>query len=90
MLADNDVADSELAQLPVHVVDEAFRESRGGLTPRRLRFHPQHDEREDRGDHVEAAVDRVGHLPVAIPVLRARALHDRGIKWQRLVVLLAQ
>ena len=32
-----------------------------------FRLQPEQDQREDRRDHVEAAVDRVGHLALAIP-----------------------
>ena len=87
MLADDDVADAELAQLAVHVVDEALGEAGGGRSAVGRLLEPQQHERQHGRDHVEAAVDRVGHRALQIPVRRARARDDRVVqRQQRLVV----
>src|SRR5204862_128199 len=58
MLAHHIVADADLAQSRVHVVDEDLGEDDGGPFPRFAeRFEAQQDERRHRRDHVEPAVE---------------------------------
>ena len=64
MLADDIVADADLAQARVHIVDEQLGEQDRRAPPRLAeRFQPQQDQSGHRRDHVEAAVDRVRHPP---------------------------
>ena len=81
MLADDIVADADLAERPVHVVDEDLGEQHRGAAPRfALAFHPQQHQGEDRRDHVEAAVERVRHPALAIPGRLAPAGDDGAIE----------
>ena len=68
MLADDMVADAELAQSRVHVVDEQLGQQPDGLAAGlTLGLEPEQDQSGHRRDHVEAAVDRIGHPALAIP-----------------------
>ncbi len=79
MLADDEIADATLAQLAVHVGDEAFGETRRILA-RIERIEPEQHQRQHAGDHVEAAVERVRHRAVAIPAGAARLGDHRVVK----------
>ncbi len=62
MLADDIVADPDLAERGVHILDEHFGEQGDRLAPG-FAFGLEPDQRQchHRRDHVEAAVERVGH-----------------------------
>ena len=81
MLADDIIADAELAQGRVHVVDEDLGEQDRGRAPGlALRLEPEQDEGGQRGDHVEAAVERVGHPALPIPEGVAALGDDRRVE----------
>ena len=80
MLAHDDIADADLAQLAVHIVDETLGEVGACRWPVGIAFKPQQDQAQHRGDHIEPAVDAIGHGAVQIPVRRPRARHDRIVK----------
>ena len=64
MLADDIVADADLAQLPSMSSMKISVSSTDGSRPASpSRLQPEQDQREHRRDHVEAAVDRVRHPP---------------------------
>ena len=68
MLADDEIADPDLAQGAVHVVDEDLGQShRFRLGTLALRFQAKENQRQHRRDHVETALERVRHSAVAIP-----------------------
>ena len=68
MLAHHIVADADLAQSGVHVVNEGLGEQHRRRPPRVARFlQAEQDQGGQCRDHVEAAVQRVRHLAVAIP-----------------------
>ncbi len=83
MLADDDVADADLAQLAVHIVDEALGERGAGQHPGGLLLEPQQHDRQHRRDHVEPAVDRVRDPAFPIPMRQPRARHRRLIQRRR-------
>src|SRR3546814_20179509 len=57
MLADDEIADADLAQLPVHVVDEALGQIDRRLTQRLpLAVEAQKHQRHHQRQHVEPAV----------------------------------
>ena len=78
MLADDEVANPHLAQAGIHVVDEQLGEQ-NRLPPRFVPFllEPEQDEGEQRSDHVEPALDRVGDPPPGVPGRRPPGL-DQG------------
>jgi len=79
MLAHNHVADADLAQLRVHIIDENFGQPDAFLRQSRLPLQPQQREGEERGDHFKSPVDMVWHTAM-IPIWRPGAGHQRIIK----------
>src|SRR3546814_6824247 len=81
MLADHQVADTHLAHAAVHVIDEQLGQQHrivACLIP--VVLQPQQYQRENRGDHVETAVERVRHLTFAIPGGVARLGDEGGVE----------
>ncbi len=76
LLADDHVAEPDLAHLPVHVVHEQFGKLDAGEPLPGIFVDPVEDECEHQIDHVEAAVERVGNASLRIPVRRARGGDD--------------
>ncbi|OHD03782.1 MAG: hypothetical protein A2885_03720 [Sphingopyxis sp. RIFCSPHIGHO2_01_FULL_65_24] len=78
LLADDHVAETDLAHLAVHVGHEQF----GKMDPRqrlnRIFVDAMEDERHHQPDHVEPSVERVGNAAGLVPVRRARG-RDHGV-----------
>ena len=61
-------------------MNDLGEQHRGRRARLALRLEPQQHQRGQRGDHVEAAVDRVGHAAVAIPGGIAARRDDRAVE----------
>ncbi len=81
MRADDIVADPDLAEGAVHVVDEDLgKKDRRQLARLALGLQPEQRQGGHRSHHVEAAVERVGHLAVPVPVGVAADLDQRPVE----------
>ena len=90
MLAHHIVADADLAQRRFHVVDEQLGEEDRRAAPRPpLVLDPQQDQRQQRGDHVEAAVDRIRHLSLPVPGGIPPRGHDGAVERRHRFAVLA-
>ena len=67
MFADNHVANADLPQLAVHVLDENLGQPGEILSLIVILFQPDQHQRENRCDHIETAVDTVRYLRFFIP-----------------------
>ena len=76
MFADEQVANSGLSELSIHILDEEFGEQRGPRGQFRIAFHAKHYERQHRCHHIESSLDRIGHSAIAVP-LRLAGDFDR-------------
>src|SRR3546814_4098192 len=88
MLADHQVADTHLAHAAVHVIDEQLGQQHrivACLIP--VVLQPQQYQRENRGDHVETAVERVRHLTFAIPGGVARLGDEGGVERAKAIAI---
>ena len=81
MLADDIISDTDLPQACVHVRDERLGEERRVLTARfALTLEAKQSEGGHGGDHVESAIDRIGHLSCPVPFGIAGSRDDRAIE----------
>ena len=83
MLAHADIADSHLAQLAVHIGHEQFGQPHAFLPGLIAPLESQQHDRQQRGDHVEPAIHRVGDRAVFVPVGLACAGHHLLIERQQ-------
>ena len=67
MFADDHVADTDLTQLPVHILDENLGQPGKFLAPFVVLLQPDQHQREYRGNHIEPAVDTVRNLRFLVP-----------------------
>ena len=76
LLADNHVAEANLAHLPIHVIDEQFGKLDTGERLIGILVDAMQNECEHEADHVKAPVKRVGHAACAVPMRHAGGGND--------------
>src|SRR6185369_9811714 len=90
MLADNNIANADLAKLTIHILNENLGQQRYfGCATLPLPFKSQENERQHRRHHIEAAVERVGNLALDIPFRPPRCGHHGLIERLQLCSLLS-
>src|SRR3546814_18288537 len=70
--ADDQIADTRLTELPVHVVDEKLGQAHGRFDQRLVALHAQNDECHHASNGVAAPGNRVGYAAISIPRLLER------------------
>ncbi len=79
LLADDEIAKADLADLAIHIADEQLGEL-GRLGIRVQLLQPDQHQRQDRRDHIEPAIQRIGDAALQIPMRRARGLDHGAIE----------